>query len=93
VTGLRSRFVLTNPSDFLTVFRNGTPSRIDLDDVEMAQVWALAGLTALARRNGTVPLELALDGDGAVARFARAIGAQDVIDGIRPPIAGEEGRT
>lgn len=89
----RPKFTLTKPSTYLGLFRDGLPNGIDLDDIDVAEAWSLAGLAALARRNGSTALDLRLDGHSDVAAFARAIGVKDAVLGIPPAVPGEEGRT
>lgn len=87
------RFLLHEPAAFLALFRGGVPSALDLDRVDVAQVWALAGLAALARQNGEPPLRLHMTGASNASRFAHAVGLRDVIDDRPASVAGEPGRT
>lgn len=87
------RFVLHDPTSFLRLFESGIPSTVRLDDVDVAQVWALVGLAALARRNGQPSLHVDLSLDSNVGRFAHAIGLRDVIEETSPGSPGDPGRT
>jgi signal transduction histidine kinase len=69
------------------------PQRISLDDVGTIEMWALAGLAALARRNGGAALEVVNSRVNEAGRFASAVGFEDVIFGVAPDGLGEAGRT
>jgi hypothetical protein len=60
------------------------PQRISLDDVGTIERWALAGLAALARRNGGAALEVVNSRVNEAGRFASAVGFEDVLfTGVR----------
>ncbi len=93
VTVLPQRFVLDEPGSFLRLFRTEVPARIELRSVQIAQVWALVGLAALARRNGTAVTQLEFGPESPVGRFAHAIGLRDAMEGLASTSPGEPGRT
>jgi hypothetical protein len=69
-------------------------SSIHLNSIDVAEVWALAGLAALARTSPDVTPSLDLQiGDNQVSRFAFALGLQEVVEGLKPTAAAEPGRT
>jgi hypothetical protein len=70
-----------------------SPRNISLSAVEIAEIWALVALGALARREQPGALNVILDPASATSRFAYAVGLDDLING-KPPISrGEPGRT
>ena len=86
-----SRFVIDRPAAFLRLPLEG-PGPIDLDAVELAQVWALVGLAALGRANGQA-LIVRSSGVSTVGRFAAAVGLDDAIAGRAMSGPGEPQRT
>ena len=82
--------MLREPRSLLHLFREEHP-RVVLDDVDEAQVWALAALAALARDEN--PVAEVRVGDGPVSQFAKAIGFVDVQRGRPSASRGEPGRT
>lgn len=88
------RFLLHEPQSFLRLFHDDSvPSRFDLDMVDVAQVWALTGLAALARRNGRPPMQIDRAQGSKAARFAHALGLWSVVEGDALSGDGESGRT
>jgi hypothetical protein len=92
------RLVVQEPATFLQWLeasrRRGYAS---FDDVDVAHVFAVAAVAALARRDGSSPLPCRSslhDGQhSAVQRFAHAIGFDDVTDGHRENEPRERDRT
>jgi hypothetical protein len=64
----------------------------NLDEVSVAEVWALAGLAVLARKNGGDELRLSGGSDRAAMRFAHAVGFDEVVAG-QGGLSGEAGQT
>lgn len=89
---LPPRLLLENPGPlFQSISREGR-SEVDLDEVEVGQMFALVALAALARPGGRGSLSVRGE-SGDAARFAHAVGFDDVIAGIDPKTPGEQGRT
>ncbi|MEZ4250085.1 MAG: ATP-binding protein, partial [Polyangiales bacterium] len=86
-------FHLSRPESFLGLFARGTPPRVELGEVDVAEAWALVGLSVLARRSGSPPLEVGFDSSRPASQFAYALGLQDVIEGRPSTTLGERGRT
>ncbi len=86
------RLQLEEPQVFLqwlaAVRRHGVAS---LDDVDVAQVFAIAAIAAMARRDGSERIGLIRGGATGAGRFAHAIGLDEVVDGghERPPTQSE----
>lgn len=61
--------------------------RASFDDIEVAQVFAVAAIAALARRDGGQPIVLEPGAATGAGRFAHAIGIDEVVRGgqERPP--------
>jgi hypothetical protein len=78
---VRHRFALQNPQSLLHLFRNESLS-INFDEVDEAQVWALAGLAALSRDEArSISVQL---GGSTSGRFAEALGFRSVCQGDPP---------
>lgn len=79
------------------------PDSISLDSVEVAEIWGLVALAALARLRrwnpqtglleGRTPLRVDISSAHHASRFAHAIGFKDVTEGKFPVTEGEAGRT
>ncbi len=88
------RYQLRAPASFLRLFRDDdVPQHLSLDDIGTVEMWALAGLAALARRNGEPALEVANSRTSEAGRFASAVGFEDVVAGLPSTTLGEAGRT
>jgi hypothetical protein len=89
---VRPRFLLEDPATFLH-WLAGARSQgfVSLDDVEVAQVYSVAALAALARHDGVERLTLLPASGSGAARFAHAIGLQEVVEGSaeREPVEHE----
>src|SRR5690349_17808437 len=90
----RPRLLLDDPHAFLhwlaTVRAQG---RASFDDVEVAQVFAIAAVAALARRDGSQPLALDPAAATGAGRFAHAIGIGEVVLGGQERMPAERDRT
>lgn len=75
------RVALDDPSGFLAWFASPKPP-FQLDAVDVAQVWGLVGLAALARRGRVDALALDENGGRPATRFAHAAGIADALQGI-----------
>jgi hypothetical protein len=64
---------------------------IDLNTIDVTEVWALAGLAVLARLPDA-PIKVNL-GDNPMSRFAYALGFEEVVEGRTSTAAAEPGRT
>ena len=89
---LPPNLVLHNPGPFLTAVDAEGRFRFDLDQVEIAQMFAIAGLAALARTDAPTPCKLEGHTSDA-ARFARALGLAEVVENRPLRSRGEPGRT
>ncbi|MBL8747765.1 MAG: sensor histidine kinase [Planctomycetes bacterium] len=89
----KPRLTLDDPASFLAwlagVRKRGS---VSLDEVDVAQVFAIAGVAALARLEGKERL-LVEEATQNAARFAHAIGFEEVVGGEQPSAPGEADRT
>ena len=88
-----SAVFLDRPESFLQPLPDEGPFRIDLEAIDVLQVWALVGLAALSRRNGRPTAHIASRAEAGAARFARALGLEDVIAGTSAGVTAEPRRT
>src|SRR4051812_15610841 len=90
----RPRLVLDDPQAFLNwlaaVRERG---RASFDEVELAQVFAIAAVAALAHREGTKALELDPAASTGAGRFAHAIGLDEEVLGGQERAPTERDRT
>ena len=90
----RPRLLLDDPHGFLrwlaTVRERG---RVSFDDLDVAQVFAIAAIAALARRDGSSALTLEPSASTGAGRFAHAIGFDEVILGGHEREPSERDRT
>ncbi len=88
------RFLLEDPQLFLHWLaecrRAGSAS---LDEVEVAQIYAIAALAAVARHDGDEQLALSRSSISGAARFAHGVGLEEVLDGDTERQATERSRT
>lgn len=73
-------FELARPGEFLRL-RLGPGDAIDLSAVDVAQIWSLVALAALARENGEA---LGVKLDGVCGRAAIAVGFREAVRGEDP---------
>jgi anti-sigma regulatory factor (Ser/Thr protein kinase) len=88
---LPEEILLETPGPFLTAVNRDQPFSVHLERVHVVQIWALAALAALSRRNGHTACQV----DGALnsaGKFAHAVGLHDVVE-KRTTSPGEIGRT
>lgn len=86
-------FTLQDPERFLRYLVDH-PGHVSLQGVVLNEMWSLAALAALARRQRQAPLVVEDPEPGSPARaFATAVGFDDVLEGRPGPIRGEPGRT
>jgi anti-sigma regulatory factor (Ser/Thr protein kinase) len=85
--------VLDEPEAFLRRTDAAHPAAWDLDQVRLAEPWALVGLATLARKDGVRRVLVGRRGGSDAARFAHAIGFDDVVAGRPSEAPGEPGRT
>lgn len=89
--GLPKRLLLENPGPFFQALGG---AQADLDGVEVAQIWSIVALATLARNGGSSSsMEVRHTGTSGAARFAHAVGLQEVVDGSSTGGAAEPGRT
>jgi len=86
---------LEKPESFLANLRDveAESVMVDLDELRTAQVWSLVGLATLIRHNGGPKVELVGSRYSPAARFAHAVGLQEVSRGVTPSQAAEPERT
>ncbi|HLQ37103.1 MAG TPA: hypothetical protein VK348_04850 [Planctomycetota bacterium] len=90
----RPRFLLEDPTTFLTwLAARRQDGWASLDDVEVAQVFAIAATAALARHDGKELLHLAKATESGAARFAHALGIDEVLEGESEREPTERDRT
>jgi hypothetical protein len=76
------RFLLTDPEAFLRwLAERRAAGWASFDDVEVAQIYAIAGTAALCRHDGRDRLLLTPASTSGAARFAHAVGVDEVLDG------------
>ncbi len=89
----KARLVLEEPHGFLRWLATAIEcGEANLDDVEVAQVFAIAATAALARSEQLGHLEVVGGASGA-SRFAHAIGVDQVVTGAHEPEPRERDRT
>jgi hypothetical protein len=86
---MATRLTLDNPAVLFELVRDRAV--IDLNTIDVAEVWALAGLAVLARLPDA-PIKVNL-GDNPMSRFAYALGFEEVVEGRTSTAAAEPGRT
>ena len=78
----RPRLLLDEPHAFLRWLADARhQGRASFDEVEVAQVFAIAAVAALARRGGLNAMTLEPGADTGASRFAHAIGIDEVVSG------------
>lgn len=88
------RLVLSDPHGALAwLQRVRERGIVSLDDVEVAQVFAVAAIAALARQDGTERLAAAVSSTSGAGRFAHAVGFDEVIAGAAERDPEERDRT
>jgi hypothetical protein len=70
-----------------------SPSEVDLDEIDLAEVWGLVALGTLARKERELLHPKKTVGRTGGSRFAFALGFRDLSQGISPREPGEAGRT
>lgn len=88
---LPQRILLENPGPFLSGLGDGAVE-VQLDRVEVVQIFALTGLAALARVDRENPAVVRF-GRNDASLFGHAVGFDDAIEHRRPTSPGESGRT
>lgn len=83
------RLLLDDPQAFLRWLAAARQrGRVSFDELDVAQVFAIAGVAAMSRQDGRERLTLDAGSQTGAARFAHAIGIDDVIQGegeLEPP--------
>ena len=90
---LPRRILLDSPAACLQAVAQADPFVADLDEVDVAQVWALVGLAALSRHNDPKASGVIFGGRSKAARFAHGLGFELVQRGEWSTAPGERGRT
>ncbi len=85
-------FTLQEPERFLRAVATAG-GRLDLRHVTLTELFALAAIGALARRERPAPLQVDWEAGSNAQRFSVAVGFDEVVQGSGGPIAGETGRT
>ncbi len=88
-----ARFVLDRPEELLASIANAGEAGVNLDDVDVAEVFSLVGLSTLARIGQAQRLKVSDLDRGAVARFAHALGFESVVVGDHAPESSQPDRT
>ncbi|MBI3186038.1 MAG: sensor histidine kinase [Myxococcales bacterium] len=84
-------FTLQQPEGFLRHLAAGGDT-IDLSGVTLTEIWSLAAIAALARKERKNPLTV-VGVEANVRAFAKAVGFDELVDARRAAVQGEEGRT
>jgi len=93
LVALPSRLLLENPGPFFQALSaHKGRFEIDLDRVEVSHMFALVGLATLARSDGQASA-IVRGSHSDAARFAHAVGMEEVVAGKKPVTPGEPGRT
>lgn len=89
------RLELDQPEAFLAwvVGRRDVDESLDMETVEIAEVWALVGLGALCLSERKGHLHVVTGRSGEAARFAYAVGFNELITGQQTHAQHEAGRT
>lgn len=86
-----TRAELEQPAPLLR-FLSSDPVSLDLAQLKVAEVWALAAVAALARTERDSPLRIEMS-HHPTSDFAFAIGLNEVIENRASALVGEHGRT
>jgi len=86
------RLSLEDPAPLLRWLGNEGPRELDLDSLEVAEIWGLVALGTLARQTRAPAVRLKL-GTSNTGRFAFAVGIEELIRGLPRTGPGEPGRT
>ena len=84
---------LDEPTPLLSWIGASRSRVFSLATVRKFEVWGIVATATLARSDLNDPLILADYDESAAGRFARAIGASDLVRGVAPTSRGEPGRT
>jgi len=87
------RLLLHEPESLLHRLPPRGPFRADLNETDVAQLWSLVALATLARVDLEDHAVLVDDVKSQAARFARALGVFEAINGMPAPSSGMAGRT
>jgi anti-sigma regulatory factor (Ser/Thr protein kinase) len=90
---LPDRLLIESPAPFFRAASAEPPLLFDLDKVDVAQVFALTGIAALARANGHDDYAVRTGGGSGASRFAHAIGFDEALAGLPQHSPGIAGRT
>jgi hypothetical protein len=85
-------FSLQDPARFLRALAS-TGSEFDLSTASLVELFALAGLAAWSRADGVAGRSVAWGANSNAERFARAVGFEEVVAGVKGELQGEAGRT
>jgi hypothetical protein len=88
------RVTIADPGPFLAAITATPWFHLNLDDVDIVEMWALVALCALSRREtpGETRCDVYARGNTRAGRFAHAVGLEAARDGGEPP-ASQIGRT
>lgn len=84
---------LSDPVPFLRLLNRATNKRIELDDFQVLQPWALAALAALGKTTTEGRLHVHNSRSSLPSQFAAALGLDDIISGDQVHGNPEKGRT
>ena len=88
-----ARLMLENPGPLLQALSQHDHFEVDLDEIDVSQMFALVAMGTLARQRVEPPLRFVGGKSSDAARFAHALGMDDLIAGREPALPGEPGRT
>ncbi len=86
------RIVLEEPAPLLR-WLDGGPEEVDLDRIELSEIWGLVALATLGRRERASLVPARTRGETGASRFAHAVGFGDVIEGSPAIEAAQPART
>ena len=87
------RLSLDDPAPLLQWLARG-PREVDLDEIDLAEIWGLVAMATAARPEQANALQVvSTTGKTGGSRFAHAVGFHDATQGLTPKEPGEAGRT
>src|SRR5947207_1144078 len=87
------RLSMADPAPLLLRLSDRAQAELALDDIDMAHIWALTAIAALARADQPEKLKVSNRGQSKAAKFAHAVGFDDVVTGSPHVSPGQAGRT
>ena len=95
IAEMPSRLLLENPTPFLRAASAAPPLSFDLDSLDLGHIFSLVGIAALSRvaPDGSYTYSVKKHGQSSGARFAHAVGFDEVVKNLPQHSPGESGRT